>query len=107
MVVLGILVMIALPSYLSFRTRAYDATAKSNLTVIANTISAYYADHDTYVGLSLAGMKATYDQAIDTTKYVLPPGDLSLTGYCVQTSAGTRTWRKNGPAAQYENTTCP
>src|SRR5437870_2811002 len=76
MVILGILTMIALPSYLALRTRANDAAAKSNLHVITNTISAYYADNNTHVGMTLAGLKSTYDQALDTTKYILPAGDL-------------------------------
>jgi prepilin-type N-terminal cleavage/methylation domain-containing protein len=57
-IVVGILTMIALPSYLALRTRAYDATAKSNLTVIVNTISSYYSDNAKYVGMTLAGLKS-------------------------------------------------
>jgi type IV pilus assembly protein PilE len=107
LIVVGILTMIALPSYFTFRTRAYDSTAKSNLAVIANTISSYYADNTTFVGMTLAGLKATYDQGLNTSGYILPAADLSSTSYCVQATSGTRTWRKNGPAAQLENLTCP
>jgi len=105
-IMLGILTMLALPSYLAFRTRANDAAAKSNLAVVANTISAYFQDNKTFVGMTVAGLKSTYDQAIDTSKYVIPPADLTATTYCVQTTSGTRTWRKNGPAAQLENLSC-
>jgi prepilin-type N-terminal cleavage/methylation domain-containing protein len=107
LIIVGILTMIALPSYFAFRNRANDAAAKSNVAVIANTISAYYQDNKTFVGMTLAGLKSTYDQSIDASKYVLPSPDLSATGYCVQSTSATRTWRKDGPAAQLENLVCP
>src|SRR5438105_6256888 len=88
-IVLGILTMVAVPSYLALRTRAYDATAKSNITELIPSIGAYYQDNTTYVGMTLAGLKASYDSAIDTTKYVLPSADLSATSYCIQASSGT------------------
>jgi len=107
LIVLGILMLIALPSYLAFRVRANDVAAKSDLVTIANTITAFYGDNRTYVGMTLPGLNATYDQALDTSAYVLPAGDLSATEYCVQTTSGSRTWRKYGPAAQLENLSCP
>jgi type IV pilus assembly protein PilA len=106
-IVMGILTMIALPSYLTLRTRAYDATAKSNITELIPSVGAYYQDNQTYVGMTLAGLKASYDSAIDTTKYVLPVADLTATSYCIQASSGTRTWRKNGPVAALQNLACP
>jgi prepilin-type N-terminal cleavage/methylation domain-containing protein len=107
LIILGIVTLIALPSYLAFRLRANDVAAKSNLVSIANTITAFYGDNRTYVGMSLAGLKSTYDQALDTSTYVLPAADLSATEYCVETTAGARTWRKYGPAAPFENLSCP
>jgi type IV pilus assembly protein PilA len=106
-IVLGILTMIALPSYLTLRTRAYDATAKSNITELIPSVGAYYQDNQTYVGMTLAGLKGSYDSAINTSKYVVPVADLTATSYCIQASSGTRTWRKNGPVPALENLPCP
>jgi prepilin-type N-terminal cleavage/methylation domain-containing protein len=107
LIMLGIVTLIALPSYLAFRVRANDVAAKSDLVSIANTITAFYGDNRTYVGMTLPGLKATYDQALDTSTYVLPAADLSATEYCVETTSGARTWRKFGPAARFENLSCP
>jgi prepilin-type N-terminal cleavage/methylation domain-containing protein len=106
-IILGILTMVALPSYLTFRARANDATAKSNVTELIPTIGAYFQDNTTYAGMTLGGLRAAYDQGLDVTKYVLPSADLTATSYCVQSSSGTRTWRKNGPAGALENLACP
>src|SRR3989442_7770090 len=91
-VILGILAAIAIPSYLSFRGRATNAAAQSNVRAIVPSIESYFADNSTYVGMTLANLKTTYDQAIDTTKYTMPAGDLSATSYCIQSSSGSSTF---------------
>jgi prepilin-type N-terminal cleavage/methylation domain-containing protein len=106
-IIAGWLAAIAVPSYIAFRSRAYDATAKSNVSAIIQSIESYYVDHSTYVGITLAGLKATYNQAIDVTKYVMPAGDLTATSYCVQSSAGPSTMKKQGPSAAIASGTCP
>ena len=104
-IILGILTAIAVPSYLSFRGRAQDSANKANVRSVIPTIESWYADHNTYVGMTLASLKASYDQALDTSKYTLTA---SSTTYCVQSPQGTgsQVWRKNGPAAALENTNC-
>ncbi len=106
-IILGILTAIAVPSYLSFRGRSEDAANKSNVRSFIPTIESYYADHSTYVGASLAGLKASYDQALDLSKYVLPSASLTGTGYCVQSpTTGTHIWHYS-PGTQISAGACP
>ena len=106
-IILSIVATIAFPQYLSLRLKARDTAAKSNIKGLVSAIESYHVDNSSYVGITLPGLKTTYDPALDTSKYVLPAGDLTASGYCVQSTVGNRTWRKNGPAAAFENLACP
>src|SRR5579859_753875 len=59
-VILGILVAIAVPSYLSFRGNAQDAAAQSNVRSAIPAAEAWYQDtahgNSTYTGLDNAGL---------------------------------------------------
>jgi type IV pilus assembly protein PilA len=106
-VIIGILAGISIPSYLSFRGRATNTAAQSNLRAIVPDIESYFADTGTYVGMTLAGLKASYDQAIDVAKYNLPAAALSATSYCIDSTASGATWNKAGPAATPVTGACP
>jgi prepilin-type N-terminal cleavage/methylation domain-containing protein len=105
-IILGILTTIAIPSYLSFRGRAEDAAHKANVRSIIPSIESYYADNNSYSGMTLAALQTTYDQALDLSKYTL--NAVSDTGYCVQSPQGTgsHVWKKAGPAAPLAQATC-
>src|SRR5256714_203181 len=106
-IILGILVAIAVPSYLAFKDKANNNAAQANVRALVPSIESYFSDNSTYVGMTVANLKSTYDQAIDTTKYTIPAADLTATSYCVQSVSGGKTWRKNGPSAALENAACP
>ena len=103
LVVIGILLGIAIPSYLSQRDRANDAVAQADLRVSLPSIEAYFNDHGTYAGLTAAGLRAAYDQALPANLVVVNMTDVS---YCAQTSAGSRVWKRDGPAAQIVQGSC-
>jgi type IV pilus assembly protein PilA len=108
-IILGILVAIAVPSYLSFRSRANNTSAQANIRAIVPSIESYFADNSTYVGMTLSGLQTSYDQAIDTTKYTLgAASNLTATSYCIQSPAsGSGTYKKVGPSGQIVTGTCP
>src|SRR4051794_30607292 len=107
-IILGILTAIAIPSYLSFRGRAEDSANKANVRSIIPSVESYYADNNTYSGMTLTALQATYDQALDLTKYAMtvPAGGAS---YCVQAPASgtSHVFMKNGPAAGIVAGSCP
>jgi type IV pilus assembly protein PilA len=110
MIILAILTVIAVPSYIGLRTRAKDAAAKADLAALIPSIESYFADNNTYVGMTLANLQSTYDQSIKTGNFLLPAADLTASTYCVQTNtSGPDTltlWRKNGPSADYQAQVC-
>ena len=106
-IILGILTAIAIPSYLSFRGRAQDAAARANVRSIVPTIESYYADNNTYSGMTLANLQTAYDQALNLSQYTL--NGVTDTSYCVQSPATgtTHVWFKDGPAAPIIAGSCP
>jgi type IV pilus assembly protein PilA len=102
-IIIGILLAIAVPSYLGFRDRANDAAAKANVRSAIPAIEAYFADNNTYVGMTPAALRASYDSGVSTTVTV---PTVSATSYCVQSTVNSRTWRKNGPTADIQQASC-
>jgi type IV pilus assembly protein PilA len=52
--IIGILAAIAIPQFSSYRQRAYDAAAKSQLKNLATAQEDYYVENDTYLGITTA-----------------------------------------------------
>ena len=106
-IILGILIAIAVPSYLSFKDRANNNAAQANVRAIVPSIESYYSDNGTYVGMTLALLKSTYDQAIVTANYSLGSAAPTASSYCIQSTSGGKTWSKTGPAGALTNAACP
>jgi type IV pilus assembly protein PilA len=101
-IIIGILLAIAVPSYMKFRDRANDSAAKANVRAAIPAMEAFFADFNTYAGATPGFMQTNYDQGI---KNITIPTATSST-YCVQSEVGGKTWRKNGPAADLESAAC-
>jgi type IV pilus assembly protein PilA len=101
-IIIGILLAIAVPSYMKFRDRANDSAAKANVRASIPAMEAFFADFNTYAGATPGFMQTNYDQGI---KNITIPTATSST-YCVQSVVGGKTWRKNGPAADLEASAC-
>ncbi len=97
-IIIGILLAVAVPSYLSFRDRANNSAAQANLRAIVPSMESYYADNNAYTGMTLANLKSTYDQALDTSKYAL--SGTTASAYCMSSASGKWTAKKTGPASQ-------
>jgi type IV pilus assembly protein PilA len=95
-IILGILLAIAIPSYLTFRGRANKSAAQANVRAAVPGMEAFNADHATgYVGVNLAKLRASYDAGIkNVTIRAATAG-----GYCIEnTVPGTVTYHKSGPS---------
>jgi prepilin-type N-terminal cleavage/methylation domain-containing protein len=109
LVIMSILLLIAVPSYLSLKDKGEQAAAKSNLRAIIPAVILYAQDNtpaspldpdgdptDTgWTGLSAAALQTHYDPTIDTSKYVATA--TGPTGFCVYTWVGPFTASEAGP----------
>ncbi len=102
-IILGILLAIAIPSYLGFRDRANKAAAQANVRAAVPGMEAYNADHGTYTGATSAVLQASYDAGI---KHIVVKTANSTT-YCIQSTVGNFSYMKAGPSADIVSGTCP
>ena len=103
-IILGILLAIAIPSYLSFRSRANKSAAQANVRAAIPGMEAFNADHSTgYVGVNLPKLQGSYDAGIKNVTIRAA----TLGGYCVEnTSPGTVTYHKSGPSGDIKAGSC-
>src|SRR5215204_4761921 len=66
-VIIGILLAIAVPSYLGFKDRANEKSAAANVRSAIPSAEAWYADHNNYTGISAALLRASYDSGLGST----------------------------------------
>jgi type IV pilus assembly protein PilA len=90
-VILGILVAIAVPSYLSFRGNAQDAAAQANVRSAIPAAEAWYQDtahgNSTYAGMAAAGALALEAPGVSPNVKVKVLG--SNAAYCLSDDEAT------------------
>ena len=104
-IIIGILLAIAVPSYIKFRDRANESAAKANVRASIPAVEAFFADYGSttgYTGMTLGFLQTNYDQGI---KNVTIPTATSTT-YCVQSVVGGKTWKKAGPDSDIVSGAC-
>jgi type IV pilus assembly protein PilA len=102
-IIIGILLAIAIPSYLKFRDRANKSAAQANVRASIPAIEAYFADNNTYAGATLAYIQTTYDAGVKNI-FIQSAG---ATTYCLESTVGAETWKKSGPGADIITGACP
>jgi type IV pilus assembly protein PilA len=109
-IILGILLAIAIPSYLSFKDRANQSAAKANVRAAIPAVEAYNADNTGtgasggYYGMTISALQ-NYDSAIVPTKLNIQAA--TATTYCIDSTVGSATWKKAGPGADIVSGACP
>jgi type IV pilus assembly protein PilA len=96
-VIIGILLAIAVPSYLGFKDRANKRAAQSNLRESVPTAEAFYSDAGTYTGLTHATMLAI-DSGLQKDVSVQAA---TASGYCLTDTVGGQSWSVKGPGATW------
>ena len=96
-VIIGILLAIAVPSYLGFKDRANKRAAQSNLRAAIPTAEAYYSDNGKYTGLNHTTMVAI-DSGLEKNVTV---ANTTSGGYCLTDNVGGQTWAVHGPGAKW------
>jgi type IV pilus assembly protein PilA len=100
LVIIGILLAIAVPSYLGFKSRAETSAAQANVRSAVPAVEAFYADNGTYSGMTGASL-AAIDAGVKAT--VVSAGAAT---YCISATKGSSTFYKNGPSGEITTTAC-
>ena len=95
-VILGILVAIAVPSYLSFRGSAQDAAAKSNVRSAIPAAEAYYQNNNSSYALISGAALRLPTNAPGVSPNVKAGPNAAGDGYCIQDTEGTKVWSYTG-----------
>ena len=64
LIIIGVLLAIAIPSYLGFQKSAQQTAAASDVRQAVPDAEAYFADNNTYTGITAAGLQSTYDNGM-------------------------------------------
>jgi type IV pilus assembly protein PilA len=102
-IIIGILLAIAIPSYLTFKDRANKAAAQANVRSSIPAVEAYAADHGGYTSMDLTALTGI-DAGVKNVEIVGTP---TATSYCVQNDDNTGyTFSKAGPQADITEAAC-
>ena len=102
-IIIGILLAIAIPSYLKFKDRANNAAAQANVRAAVPGMEAFNADRGFYTGATSTILQASYDQGIKNIFIKTA----TATTYCMQSTVGTAIYKKAGPGAAITSGACP
>ncbi len=100
LVIIGILLAIAVPSYLGFKDRANQRAAQADVRAAVPSAEAYYADTGTYVGMSVAALKLI-DSGLSGAVTV---GTVGTASYCLKATVGGKDARFLGPGGTVTQT---
>ena len=102
-IILGILLAIAVPSYIGFKAKAEKSAAAANVRAAVPAVEAFYADNGAYTNMSVGGSAATppglayYDPGSAAKVVVESSGPNT---YCISSTTGNSTWYKKDPAGR-------
>ena len=88
-VIIGVLIAIAVVSYLGFSDRASRTAARANVRTVVPAMTAFYTEHATYAGATLTSLREAYDLQIDdsaASHYKI--SNMSDSSYCLQNHVG-------------------
>jgi type IV pilus assembly protein PilA len=93
--IIGILAAIAIPNFMAYQCKAKQSEAKSNLGNIRSMQEAYFAEYDTYNGLTTVGFSTK-----GTARYTYTMNAADTAGFTAQASTSnlnntTDTWTIN------------
>jgi type IV pilus assembly protein PilA len=64
LIIIGVLLAIAIPSYLGFQKKAQQTAAVSDVRSAIPDAEAYYSDNNNYTGMTAVGLQGTYDSGM-------------------------------------------
>jgi type IV pilus assembly protein PilA len=109
LIIIGILLAIAIPSYLGFQKKAQQTAAMSDIREAVPDAEAYYSDNNNYTGMTAANLKSTYDSGMVLSAAGSPgivtakPLTGNAQGFCISAVDGGRWAHVVGPGNQVTN----
>ena len=105
LVIIGVLLGIAVPSYIGLTSKAEHAVAQANVREAVPAVEAFYSDNSTYVGLDNAATAATpglsrYDPGSSARISVSGSPSPTQSSYCIYSTSGSSTYFKHGPSGE-------
>jgi prepilin-type N-terminal cleavage/methylation domain-containing protein len=64
LIIIGVLLAIAIPSYLGFQKKAQQTAAMSDVRSAIPDAEAFYSDNNSYTGMTAAKLNGTYDSGM-------------------------------------------
>jgi hypothetical protein len=83
--------------------RSPEAQAKAEIRDAIPAIEAFYAENGTYAGITVSGLRTTYDPALPDVRVVVTGPD----GYCVESDVDGSTYSLPHPRGAIRRGTCP
>jgi type IV pilus assembly protein PilA len=111
LIIIGVLLAIAIPSYLGFQKKAQQTAAMSDVRSAIPDAEAYYSDQGNYTAMTAASLQSTYDsgmqvvgvngatQGISKAKV----GSGGAQTYCISAVVSGHWAHVNGPGGQVVN----
>ena len=91
MIIIGVLLAIAVPSFLGFKGRAQQRTAAANVRSAIPAAAAYFSDNNSYAGMDRPALEAI--DHVDPNLTVVADAD----HYCLSDTQGPDTAKVVGP----------
>jgi type IV pilus assembly protein PilA len=101
--IIGVLLAIAVPSYLGHRERAEDVGARAAVRQAVPALEAYYQDHGTYTGATPTVLRAGYDAGLPAS---LVTANTTPADYCAQATFGGTTWSLTASDGEFRDEPC-
>jgi type IV pilus assembly protein PilA len=99
LIIIGVLLAIAVPSYLGFKQKAEQTAAQSDVREAIPSMEAYYSDHnDSYTGVNFAALQA-YDSGLSSKLSKVEATGTGAT-YCISANVGSSWAHVSGPGGQ-------
>jgi type IV pilus assembly protein PilA len=114
LIIIGVLLAIAIPSYLGFQKKAQQTAAMSDVRAAIPDAEAYYSDNNSYASMTAAGLQTTYDSGMQLFAAGPPevPGIVTAeplptdsTKYCISAEDAGHWAHVTGPGGSVTNDT--
>jgi type IV pilus assembly protein PilA len=100
LIIIGILLAIAVPSYLGFRDKAQATSAAADVREAVPSAEAFFSDNNTYTGMTPGVLTTKYDSGLSSAVGTAEPvtvGGVAGAGYCIQATVGSHSAAIHGP----------